>query len=183
MALLSIFQDLYLIQTLSLSLCVDAKDVNHVNSTKHNKPPFLCFQEQLLRAVILCESSHLKSKPTEDAEQPHRCSGCEDCGAAQSGVEVHMDGEEKNIGVGLEQSIPGHGTIPLSPYFFWPRKDACEELKATLQSKPWISHNNIIILLHQSLETNCVLNSTLLCSTFAALLLLQTWQDTTHLQE
>ncbi|KAJ4909737.1 hypothetical protein Rs2_04358 [Raphanus sativus] len=36
---------------------------------------------------------------------------------------------EKNMGLGLDQHVPGHGTIPLSPYVFWPRKDAWEELK------------------------------------------------------
>ncbi|XP_044488565.1 30S ribosomal protein 3-1, chloroplastic-like [Mangifera indica] len=59
---------------------------------------------------------------------------------------------EKNIGLALDQSIPGHGTIPLSPYFFWPRKDAWEELKATLESKPWISQKSMIILLNQATD-------------------------------
>ncbi|XP_044493395.1 30S ribosomal protein 3-1, chloroplastic-like isoform X2 [Mangifera indica] len=59
---------------------------------------------------------------------------------------------EKNIGLALDQSIPGHGTIPLSPYFFWPRKDAWEELKATLESKQWISQKQMIILLNQATD-------------------------------
>ncbi|KAM0015235.1 putative ribosomal protein PSRP-3/Ycf65 [Helianthus debilis subsp. tardiflorus] len=59
---------------------------------------------------------------------------------------------EKNIGLGLDQEIPGHGTIPLSPYFFWPRKDAWEELKTTLESKPWISQKKMIILLNQATD-------------------------------
>ncbi|KAL1553548.1 Ribosomal protein PSRP-3/Ycf65 [Salvia divinorum] len=59
---------------------------------------------------------------------------------------------EKNIGLGLDQSIPGHGTMPLSPYFFWPRKDAWEELKGTLESKPWISQKKMIILLNQATD-------------------------------
>ncbi|KAK9998119.1 hypothetical protein SO802_017722 [Lithocarpus litseifolius] len=59
---------------------------------------------------------------------------------------------EKNIGLALDQVIPGHGTIPLSPYYFWPRKDAWEELKTTLESKPWISQKKMIILLNQATD-------------------------------
>ncbi|KAJ8621434.1 hypothetical protein MRB53_029963 [Persea americana] len=59
---------------------------------------------------------------------------------------------EKNIGLALDQVIPGHGTIPLSPYYFWPRKDAWEELKTKLESKPWISQKRMIILLNQATD-------------------------------
>ncbi|CAL5367367.1 unnamed protein product [Camellia sinensis] len=59
---------------------------------------------------------------------------------------------EKNIGLALNQVIPGHGTIPLSPYYFWPRKDAWEELKVMLESKPWISQKQMIILLNQATD-------------------------------
>ncbi|GMH04304.1 hypothetical protein Nepgr_006143 [Nepenthes gracilis] len=59
---------------------------------------------------------------------------------------------EKNIGLALDQAIPGHGTIPLSPYYFWPRKDAWEELKVLLESKPWISQKQMIILLNQATD-------------------------------
>ncbi|PSS30581.1 30S ribosomal protein like [Actinidia chinensis var. chinensis] len=59
---------------------------------------------------------------------------------------------EKNIGLALDQTIPGHGTIPLSPYYFWPRKDAWEELKVLLESKSWISQKQMIILLNQATD-------------------------------
>ncbi|KAA8530560.1 hypothetical protein F0562_005269 [Nyssa sinensis] len=59
---------------------------------------------------------------------------------------------EKNIGLALNQVIPGHGTIPLSPYYFWPRKDAWEELKVMLESKPWISQKQMIMLLNQATD-------------------------------
>lgn len=59
---------------------------------------------------------------------------------------------EKNIGLGLDQMISGHGTVPLSPYYFWPRKDAWEELKTTLESKQWISQKKMIILLNQATD-------------------------------
>ncbi|KAL6351245.1 hypothetical protein AAG906_031831 [Vitis piasezkii] len=59
---------------------------------------------------------------------------------------------EKNIGVALDQVIPGYGTNPLSPYYFWPGKDAWEELKSTLESKPWISQKKMIILLNEATD-------------------------------
>ncbi|XP_068664914.1 small ribosomal subunit protein cS23-like [Aristolochia californica] len=59
---------------------------------------------------------------------------------------------EKNIGLALDQVIPGHGTVPLSPYYFWPRKDAWEELKSKLESKPWISQKRMIVLLNQATD-------------------------------
>ncbi|KAG9157384.1 hypothetical protein Leryth_024881 [Lithospermum erythrorhizon] len=59
---------------------------------------------------------------------------------------------EKNIGLALDQELPGHGIVPLCPYFFWPRKDAWEELKTTLESKPWISQKKMIILLNQATD-------------------------------
>ncbi|MBA0802900.1 hypothetical protein Gohar_013162 [Gossypium harknessii] len=59
---------------------------------------------------------------------------------------------EKDIGMALDQVIPGHGSIPLSPYYFWPRKDAWEELKVLLESKPWISHMHRIHLLNQATD-------------------------------
>ncbi|XP_074575903.1 small ribosomal subunit protein cS23-like isoform X2 [Curcuma longa] len=59
---------------------------------------------------------------------------------------------EKNLGLALDQVIPGHGTIPLSPYYFWPRKDAWEELKTKIEEKPWISQKRMIILLNQATD-------------------------------
>ncbi|KAI3502914.1 hypothetical protein L1887_31310 [Cichorium endivia] len=59
---------------------------------------------------------------------------------------------EKNIGLALDQVIPGYGSIPVSPYYFWPRKDAWEELKVMLESKPWISQKQVIILLNQATD-------------------------------
>ncbi|XP_057980000.1 small ribosomal subunit protein cS23-like isoform X2 [Malania oleifera] len=59
---------------------------------------------------------------------------------------------EKNIGLALDQTIPSYGTIPVSPYYFWPRKDAWEELKVLLESKPWISHKQMVILLNQATD-------------------------------
>ncbi|KAL1563932.1 Small ribosomal subunit protein cS23 [Salvia divinorum] len=60
---------------------------------------------------------------------------------------------EKNIGIAVDQLIPdGHGTIPVSPYYFWPRKDAWEELKLMMETKPWISQKQKVILLNQATD-------------------------------
>nr|XP_027073603.1 30S ribosomal protein 3, chloroplastic-like isoform X1 [Coffea arabica]XP_027073604.1 30S ribosomal protein 3, chloroplastic-like isoform X1 [Coffea arabica] len=59
---------------------------------------------------------------------------------------------QKNIGISIDQVIPGYGTIPLSPYYFWPRKDAWEELRLMLESKPWISQKQMVILLNQATD-------------------------------
>ncbi|GLT34028.1 hypothetical protein SLA2020_085740 [Shorea laevis] len=59
---------------------------------------------------------------------------------------------KKNIGIALDQVIPGYGTIPLSPYYFWPRKDAWEELKILLEGKRWISQGMRVQLLNQATD-------------------------------
>ncbi|CAA7018132.1 unnamed protein product [Microthlaspi erraticum] len=59
---------------------------------------------------------------------------------------------QKDIGVALDHMIPGFGTIPLSPYYFWPRKDAWEELQSLLESKPWISELHRVFLLNQATD-------------------------------
>ncbi|CAI0451333.1 unnamed protein product [Linum tenue] len=56
---------------------------------------------------------------------------------------------EDVIGVALDQVIPRHGPIPLTPYHFWPHQDALVELQKLLESKPWISHKQMTILLNQ----------------------------------
>ncbi|XP_050227363.1 30S ribosomal protein 3, chloroplastic-like [Mercurialis annua] len=59
---------------------------------------------------------------------------------------------EKAIGVALDQVIPGFGSIPLSPYYFWPNEDAWEQLKVLLESKPWISRKQMHLLLNQATD-------------------------------
>lgn len=58
---------------------------------------------------------------------------------------------EKSIAVSLDQKV-GEKTIPLTEYFFWPQKDAWEEMKIYLESENWISQNNAIMLLNQITE-------------------------------
>lgn len=60
---------------------------------------------------------------------------------------------EKNLGIALDRVIAGgYGTVPLSPYYFWPRKDAWEELKVLLESKPWISQKLMVVMLNQATD-------------------------------
>ncbi|KAI9396256.1 hypothetical protein POPTR_004G101000v4 [Populus trichocarpa] len=59
---------------------------------------------------------------------------------------------QKVIGIALNQVIPGHGTIPLSPYYFWPKEDAWEQLRLLLVGKPWISRKQLHDLLNQATD-------------------------------
>ncbi|XP_027178663.1 30S ribosomal protein 3-1, chloroplastic-like isoform X3 [Coffea eugenioides] len=67
-------------------------------------------------------------------------------------ISSNLPQKQKNIGISIDQVIPGYGTIPLSPYYFWPRKDAWEELRLLLESKPWISQKQMVILLNQATD-------------------------------
>lgn len=58
---------------------------------------------------------------------------------------------EKSIAVAIDQRV-GDKTLPLTEYFFWPQKDAWEEIKVFLESKDWISQNDAIFLLNQVTE-------------------------------
>nr|YP_009252793.1 hypothetical chloroplast RF65 [Cymbomonas tetramitiformis]ANA56927.1 hypothetical chloroplast RF65 [Cymbomonas tetramitiformis] len=58
---------------------------------------------------------------------------------------------EKSIAVAIDQKL-GETTSPITEYFFWPRKDAWEELKNQLETKPWISQHEAITLLNQTTE-------------------------------
>ncbi|KAF6147139.1 hypothetical protein GIB67_036858 [Kingdonia uniflora] len=106
-------------------------------------------------AVVEDEVSVEESEPFEEKEglklfQLEAWSGCEPIEKPR--LVLKFVWLEKNIGLALDQVIPGHGTIPLSPYYFWPRKDAWEELKIKLESKPWISQKRMIILLNQATD-------------------------------
>lgn len=58
---------------------------------------------------------------------------------------------EKSIAVGLDQKV-GDKTTPITEFFFWPRKDAWEDLKLELEVKPWISQAESITLLNLTTE-------------------------------
>lgn len=58
---------------------------------------------------------------------------------------------EKSIAVCLDQKI-GEYTTPLTEYYFWPQKDAWEEMKSFLESKSWIEQKDSVFLLNQITE-------------------------------
>ncbi len=59
---------------------------------------------------------------------------------------------EKNIAVAVDQVYARGQTSPLTEFFFWPRKDAWEELKAALEARPWINERDKVILLNRLTE-------------------------------
>lgn len=59
---------------------------------------------------------------------------------------------DKNVAVSVDQLFDQTKRSPVTEYFFWPRKDAWEELKDSLETKPWIQERDKIILLNKTTE-------------------------------
>ena len=59
---------------------------------------------------------------------------------------------ERNIAVSVDQVYSRGQISPLTEFFFWPRKDAWEELRLALEVRPWISERDKVILLNRTTE-------------------------------
>ena len=55
------------------------------------------------------------------------------------------------LGLGIDQ-IMGEQKYPLTPYYFWPRTDAWEQLKSELDSKPWLENKSKIKILNLTVD-------------------------------
>ncbi|MBA0560618.1 hypothetical protein Golob_017504 [Gossypium lobatum] len=120
-------------------------------------PKTLSFAKPIISLQVKAKSPALSDELPLDGSPSQSSSGKEKLGVVVKPLEkprvvLKFIWMEKDIGMALDQVIPGHGSIPLSPYYFWPRKDAWEELKVLLDSKPWISHMQRIHLLNQATD-------------------------------
>merc|ERR1711924_555895 len=52
----------------------------------------------------------------------------------------------------VDQKLPNGTAVPVTEYFYWPRTDAWEELKTTLEGMPWISERDTVIMLNTLTE-------------------------------
>jgi len=59
---------------------------------------------------------------------------------------------DKNIAVAVDQVFGRGHRSPVTEYYFWPRVDAWEELKAVLEDKGWVGEREKVVLLNRCTE-------------------------------
>ncbi|GMH36889.1 hypothetical protein BSKO_04762 [Bryopsis sp. KO-2023] len=93
----------------------------------------------------------------EEAPATSEASDAETAAAASTGSEVsdfslNFLWLDRNVAVAVDHHFGSGMRSPLTEYFFWPRTDAWEELKASLETKPWISERDKVLLLNKTTE-------------------------------
>jgi len=56
-----------------------------------------------------------------------------------------------SLGLAVNQET-SYGTLPLTPYYFWPVSEAWEQIQFELSSKPWITKAERIQLLNLAVD-------------------------------
>jgi 30S ribosomal protein 3 len=59
---------------------------------------------------------------------------------------------DKVIAVCLDQKISNERLTPLTEYFFWPQKDAWEDMKNFIDNNDWISPKDAVNILNRITE-------------------------------
>ncbi|MEW5297797.1 MAG: hypothetical protein WDW38_006981 [Sanguina aurantia] len=55
----------------------------------------------------------------------------------------------QNVAISVDTVYSRGQTSPLTEYFFWPRNDAWDEMKGSLESRPWIAERDKVVLLNR----------------------------------
>ncbi|GER42324.1 30S ribosomal protein 3 [Striga asiatica] len=141
-----------------VQLCPTIRTSNLLLATKtpHNhfllKPPTLS-NPKLLKLTVLSSAGTLEAPTSGKEDGPTKKRMVVAKPTERPRLVLKFVWMEKNVGIAIDQVIPGgHGTIPVSPYYVWPRKDAWDELRAVLESKPWISRKQAVVLLNQATD-------------------------------
>ena len=58
---------------------------------------------------------------------------------------------DDSLGLAINQKT-AEGLLPLTPYYFWPISEAWEQIRFELDSKPWVSEDERVMLLNSVVE-------------------------------
>mmetsp|Transcript_45470 Transcript_45470/g.116346 ORF Transcript_45470/g.116346 Transcript_45470/m.116346 type:complete len:186 (+) Transcript_45470:92-649(+) len=116
----------------------------------------LRFQQRQRLGLSLCraeaEAAEAESAPADDWAAPYEGEFAENEAPAPA-FKLRFLWLQKNVGVAVDQVFGISKTSsPLTEFYFWPRKDAWEELKASLEAKNWISERDTVLMLNRTTE-------------------------------